>query len=206
MNDGLYLKKFAELREFQEFSCSHDVKMNLKNPYSKLFIDRIRKYIDSDNENIKLFAKCAIDIYENRKTSYFFVTINPREIELSQLKSFINLCQVHHKSWFECLSYSFEQRGETFDDVGKGKHIHMIIKKNDKKKSDVIRELFSTLKNYCSNPEHINVRKVKNDFEKCNVEKYMKGIKSTEKENKSKKCYFDEVFRNMNDLSKIYYN
>jgi len=89
--------------------------------------------------------------------------------------------------------------------MGKGKHIHMIIKKN-KRKSEVIRELYNSLKNNCETNNHINVKLIKNNMEMGKVEQYMKG-KKKDKDNEDKllKCSINETWRLENNLLNIYY-
>jgi hypothetical protein len=204
MNTINFHEKLEELKEFAEFTKLHDVKMALKNPYKKAFIERILKYSNSENGSIKLLVKSLIDGYDNRKDAYFLVTINPKECEINELQEIINHIQKRH-NWVKIMCYTFEQRSTTYEEMGKGKHIHMIIKKN-KRKSEVIRELYNSLKNNCETNNHINVKLIKNNMEMGKVEQYMKG-KKKDKDNEDKllKCSINETWRLENNLLNIYY-
>jgi hypothetical protein len=204
MNTINFHEKLEELKEFAEFTKLHDVKMALKNPYKKAFTERILKYSNSENGSIKLLVKSLIDGYDNRKDAYFLVTINPKECEINELQEIINHIQKRH-NWVKIMCYTFEQRSTTYEEMGKGKHIHMIIKKN-KRKSEVIRELYNSLKNNCETNNHINVKLIKNNMEMGKVEQYMKG-KKKDKDNEDKllKCSINETWRLENNLLNIYY-
>ena len=204
MNTINFHEKLEELKEFAEFTKLHDVKMALKNPYKKAFIERILKYSNSENGSIKRLVKSFIDGYDNRKDAYFLVTINPKECEINELQEIINHIQKRH-NWVKIMCYTFEQRSTTYEEMGKGKHIHMIIKKN-KRKSEVIRELYNSLKNNCETNNHINVKLIKNNMEMGKVEQYMKG-KKKDKDNEDKllKCSINETWRLENNLLNIYY-
>ena len=135
--------------------------------------------------------------YSKKEETYYFLTINPNECEIKDLEKIIK--KLKKKCWMEIYSYVFEQRGITYEDKGKQKHIHMIIK-NNKVKTEIIREIHSSIKEYCEK-ENIDMIKM-NENGKQIREKYMKGEIITQ--DKMELVKMDKIWRKENKLKDIY--
>jgi hypothetical protein len=134
--------------------------------------------------------------YKQKDKSYYFLTINPKECEINDLEIIIG--KLKSKKWMKIYSYVFEQRGETNDNKGIGKHIHLIID-NNKPKCEVIREIHNAIKIYCEK-EKIDLKKMDQNG-KAIREKYMKGDKI---ESKLSSVKIDKIWRKENKLKDIF--
>lgn len=112
-----------------------------------------------------------------------FITINPQPIKDEQdLRNFHKLFEkVLTKKWVDGYIYCYDQRYDVdcwenlaskedlgFDDILPkiGVHIHMVVKTYTKKKtSEMVREIYSTLKSYLGNPKHVDVQRCKPEKE-----------------------------------------
>jgi hypothetical protein len=125
------------------------------------------------------------------------VTISPKQCEIEDLKKIVK--ELRKKEWFILLSYTFEQRSDDLENMGYGKHIHMIII-NNKPPSQVIESIHCKINKYCEK-EKIDIRLLQDDKEKERTEKYMQGLKLGDKYEKSK---IDIEWRKKNNLDNIY--
>lgn len=122
---------------------------------------------------------------EDRKVTgtVSFITINPQPIkDVEDLRNFHNQFEkVLTKKWIDGYIYCYDQRFDVdcwenqeskedkgFDDILPkiGVHIHMVVKTFTKKKtSEMVREIYSTLKKYLGNPKHVDVQRCKPEKE-----------------------------------------
>jgi len=143
----------------------------------------------------------------NRKSSqqyYYWITFNPKpDITLEQLRKFTD--KLLSKKWITDAIYSYEQRGETLEDCGKGIHMHILIHRNNFKTTHAKREIYNTFKSYTGISKDIFdkncFKAIPYSWGEDKVE-YLKGNKwDSEKDSKIK---IDAEFRQKNNLS-IYY-
>lgn len=153
----------------------------------------IDEVIDEDIKGAKKIRK----EYKKKDISYYFITINPKECEIYDLE--IIMKKILKKKWCEMYCYVYEQRGKTEDEQGKGKHIHMIIKKKTAK-SSAIKEIYESIKEYCDNKECIDIREI-SKYGKAIRERYMRGEKA---EIKLQSVEIDKKWRRENKLKEIY--
>lgn len=180
------------------------VKSNLKMRCELGYTENIPEPIIKEME---LQQKLKSDIKKRKDTKYLaFITINPKpETKLSTLQKAINKFLM--KEWIEGeVYYTFEQRGTNPDEAGKGLHCHILLERNGKKPSHLLRETFNTFKNlYGKRPKD---KIIENDYKfygfayKEDKINYMKGIKWDE--DKQDKINIDKIFREKNNL-KLYY-
>lgn len=143
----------------------------------------------------------------NRKSSqqyYYWITFNPKsDITLEQLMKFTD--KLLSKKWITDAIYSYEQRGETLEECGKGLHMHILIVRNNFKTTHAKREIYNTFKSYTGMSKDIFVNKcfkaIPYSWGQDKIE-YLKGNKwDSEKDAKIK---IDAEFRQKNNLN-IYY-
>lgn len=145
---------------------------------------------------------------EERKeiSNLLWLTVNPSpESTFTEFKKIVEKCFL--KKWIKSYMYVYEQRGMTEEEVGKGFHMHAIIRKpEDKSRAHCIRELSSSYKKVCdvSNYHLFNTKWI--DKEECQRKiEYITGDKvSTETNNKSLKQEMDVLFRQNRGLQKFY--
>lgn len=134
---------------------------------------------------------------------FSFITFNPpADLTLPEVvEATKEIAQefAEEKELFEC---SFEQRGERTEDIGKGKHVHMIIKNSKYPsagyKQKMIQDINKTLQQFANkkkkkiNRTCIDYRPI-GDNETLEIkQQYIRGVK---KDEKLTKVDFDKPFR-----------
>lgn len=160
---------------------------NLKNNF------QIFKYLDDKNAKINA----------EKDTDYILITINPRDGV--KFQDFNNLVlKSIKKKWISSYLYSFEQRGETEDDVGWRPHCHIILYRKGKIYCEIVREFKSCFKKIC-NVENIHCLnfKVIKDGTFYQVVNYVVGWKKDE--GKHVKQIIDKRWRSIYDIKDYYY-
>lgn len=115
---------------------------------------------------------------EKVKSDYVFITVNPHEkASLTDFK--LALDKSVKKSFIKKSLYVIEQRGENMEELGKGFHCHMLVKKDDYRFSHLRREFASTFRKLCdvSNPGCLNISLCKKEDIKKR-QNYMLGRKA----------------------------
>lgn len=143
----------------------------------------------------------AYDVYASYvrgdPRSNAFVTINWKpgvkpEVSLRLLQLILN------KKWMPEEYYiSHEQRGDTIDTIGTGYHIHILIVGINKPRSQIHREIYSTVKNYVGTRHHIDVRMIPNSWLE-DKKAYLRGEKWDG--DKLEKVKMDKIFRLQHSL------
>lgn len=150
-----YARERIELAEDQEFE-------NIK----KLFWD-VRTWY-----NYLLWQKTNIKTLKDNKISFYFVTINPKpDIPFDQFK---NACDKYFGK--RKYIYTYEQRGKTIDEVGKGYHLHFIHPKKSYDINHIRKELLRIFGEYVGNSKHIDIRGCPESYLQDKI-LYMKGHK-----------------------------
>lgn len=137
---------------------------------------------------------------------YLFVTVNPSSESTFQVfEQLINKATT--KKWMTHYVYVIEQRGQTLDELGKGFHLHLILKKPEGKvPSHIVRELASTFKKVCdtSNFHFFNTKWISEEEYRRKL-KYLLGQKEfTESDRKDLKQQMDIVWREKMNIKKSY--
>lgn len=113
----------------------------------------------------------------SKESKGLFVTINfdDKKIVPKDIPSYMT--QLLKKKWIQNYEYTIEQRNETEGDY-KGFHVHLLLTDHvHKRKSEVIREFYSSMKKYLGSKQSIDCRPVNNPQ---GVVKYMEGEKKDE--------------------------
>lgn len=130
---------------------------------------------------------------EKIKSDYAFITINPHpQASLTEFKAALD--KSVKKSFIKKSLFVIEQRAENMEELGKGFHAHMLIKKDDYRFSHLRREFASTFKKLCdtSNPSCLNISLCKKEDIKKR-QNYMLDKKADELKHLKQK--FDIEFR-----------
>jgi hypothetical protein len=144
---------------------------------------------------------------DKRLDSYIFLTISPpEETKFTDMVKCIE--RAVKRKFVKQYHYVFEQRGTNMNNVGKGKHIHLLFKRDINYKPAIIkRDLKNTFKKlYGKN----TISDYNFNFKKCGEEYYklrllyLKGNKT--EEGKAEKCQLDLHFRKLYKLKSIYEN
>lgn len=134
--------------------------------------------------------------------SHYWVTLNVAPGVLlddvqSKVRKFVNRKMCATTEWV------YEQRGATEDEMGKGLHVHMLVRPAKPiGLTQFRRNTVSTFKTLVGNEKAVDVRpcKAQSDVEKRR--KYMSGEKDDPE--KMKKCAVDKMWRSKNNLSDMY--
>lgn len=208
----------SNLEEVVKFSKSAIYKKIKKDVGNKKYLDAINdKYLNTNNPSLKIIIDSINYDYNVFKNSafnkkYWFITINLNDSYIDKknnvkyitpfaLTKIMN--KITKKVWLisNKYMYSFEQRSESIENVH-GFHVHLLCEKN-KKKAEVIREIYNVTKKYLSDKNKIHIKFIgtHNDF--SNVYNYILGIKT---DDKIKKIEIDKLWRSNNKLKDVYYN
>lgn len=150
---------------------------------------------------LNLYKEIKLDKDIGSPCHNYFITFNFKpDTSLNTIQKLIS--NVTRKKWMRNYYYNYEQRGESMSELGKGIHVHLIVKDLPKRMSEVCRECYNTVKNYVGNKKHVNIKLTKDEFVQDKID-YIKGIKwDSEKDLKIK---FDKIFREKNNLE-LYYS
>jgi len=103
-----------------------------------------------------------------------WVTVNPEpSVTFKQLETKVD--KAVSKAWIESYAYAYEFR--KLDNNNNGLHVHILLRKGEKRQSEVIREVTNTFKSLVGIPDkHIDIRFY--DYEYLNDKMdYLNGIK-----------------------------
>ena len=104
------------------------------------------------------------------------------------------------KKWIDEYAITWEQRGEDEESLGTGYHNHILLINLEKPKSQIHREIYSTVKNLVGNKFHVDVRMIPSSWIDDKLE-YMNGNKWDPL--KDKKSQMDRLFRAKYNLQPI---
>ena len=180
--------KFAFDFELEKAKIRKQVKLA---EYRKEYRNEIRKTTIVNKPKQKTPKK-----YNKKDPMYYFITINPIECTTSDIESIIN--SINKRKFVNLHCYTFEQRGTILDDIGKGKHIHLIIDKTIAK-SDAIKYIHNSIKKYCT-LENVDIREITENG-KILRENYMRGNKQFDK---LQSVEIDKIWREQNNLLDYY--
>lgn len=166
--------------------------------------------VSKDVEMVHLYNQ--VNMLKNEKakesdTRYLgFFTFNFKP-EITLEKLFIFMGKLTKKNWLSDYSYCIEQRGETLEEIGKGLHVHLLFKRNQKRPSECVRECYNTFNKYTGMSYNIfNTKSCKFyplDYYEEKIE-YMTGKKWDT--DKLSKVEMDKKFREKNNIKLLYTN
>lgn len=134
--------------------------------------------------------------------TYYFVTVNCKpDVQIHELQKKVNK-YVNRKFIAEC-EYVYEQRGSTEFELGKGKHVHILVKqRGDCHDGQFKQNTRNTFKSLVGNPQtHVDIRAVKEAYV-SDKRDYMRGQKTGE--GKQEKVEMDKIYRAQNNLEEYY--
>lgn len=141
----------------------------------------VRKHIEKKLREGTYQNKTLQSVYDatNPKavSKHKFITINFKpDFDPKDFNGLMDI--INKKKWMVDSKYALEQRSED-ETKPDGYHVHIILKDNKKNKSEIIRELGSTCKNFITGLNYIDVQTMQTD----NVYEYLLG----DKKDKSKR-------------------
>lgn len=137
--------------------------------------------------------------------SGFFITIRPNDTKCNFVDFKEKIFKLVERGCFLEYALSFEQKGTTPEDLGKGFHCHIVAKMKQRSKGEVLRDVSSTFKSWIEQgliaSNCIDVCITKNPEEL--VKKYLVAYESDD-EHKSLTKEWDTLWRQHNDLLPLY--
>lgn len=142
---------------------------------------------------------------EPKEGSAFFITIRPDDTKCEFLEFKNKVLTLVGNSAFKEYALSFEQKGTTPEDLGKGFHCHIVAKMTHKYKSQALQYLQKSFKGWVDKgliaPNCIDVVVTKNPEEL--VCKYLVDYECDD-EHKAVTKSWDELWRQHNDILPLY--
>lgn len=136
---------------------------------------------------------------------YMFITVNPKpDCTLVQFQQLIHKMLL--KKWLKSYVYVLEQRSTNEEEIGKGFHMHIIIKKPDGKSvAHMIREIASTFKKVCdiSNYHCYNTKQISEEEYKRKLVYILGRKQDVDKEAKQD---IDRLWRQRMNIKSFYFS
>jgi len=89
------------------------------------------------------------EVVNTTKVNWYFITIRPQEgIEFKEFKGIVEK-YLNRKCFLE-YTFSYEQKGTNFDELGKGFHCHIVANTTWRSKIEGLRQTISTFKGIAS--------------------------------------------------------
>lgn len=158
----------------------------IENHYSTTLACRPQDLYDQFPGLEKIVEKQKLMESGKYKSTHLFITINPRpDSDFEKFKEAVQ--KVVTKKWISDYLYCYEQRGTTMETQGEGFHVHMLLPRNGKKPAEAQREIYNTVKKFCSNVKHVDIKPVAGEQNIQNKIDYIKGICKSKNEEGSDK-------------------
>lgn len=165
-------------------------------------LERLRKILHYQMKVQEVYDEVMSQYAEPEEKQKYFITIRPDE-KICNFNMFARQIAKYVKR--ACiLSYTltYEQKGESFDELGKGFHCHIVADGTWKSKGEALRDTQSTFKHLCA-PNCIDIKTTKNA--KDIIQNYMIDYKSND-EHKEKTMVYDQAWRLELGINAIYYD
>lgn len=133
---------------------------------------------------------------------YYFVTVNCKsDVQLHEL--FKKVSKYVNRKFVQEAEYVFEQRGSNELEMGKGLHVHILVKqRGDCHDGQFKQNTRNTFKGLVGNPQtHVDIRAVKEAYV-SDKRDYMRGQKTGE--GKAEKVEMDRIYREQNNIQEYY--
>lgn len=170
------------------------------------------KYKNLKKKETELVDKYTEHIAKKHNNGWLFITVSPKTtIKLEGLRKKVE--KLVKRTFVQGYIYVYEQRGtRENNDVGRGLHTHILVKRNLKYKPSKCREMIeNTFKNLVGNVKsrhHLDIQICGDDYAVDKYE-YLTGVKTgigKDGVDKSKKQEADKFYREFHKLEKFYIN
>lgn len=132
----------------------------------------------------------------------FFITIRPNSNEVNFITFHNDIAKFVDRKCFNNFTLTFEQKGESENELGKGFHAHIIANMKQRSKTEVLRDTISTFKKY-TNTNCIQVDIIKDEENYQRTIKYIKDYESDDGHKASTKEW-DALWREKESLKEYY--
>lgn len=173
--------------------------------YERLYALKLKAQLDRGTCKNKYLIGLYDEVKEIKNNSdikNLWITVNPQENPevLQDLQLAIE--KLRYKKFVLKLQYSFEQRGETEEDAGKGVHLHMLLQRDLSTRYDnVKRSIHNIFDKLCGNSLHVCIKPCYDSWVEDKVS-YLQGQKWDE--DKDDKVKYDKLWRDKLGLKPTY--
>lgn len=198
--------------ELEFFDAKKIVRQRLMIKYlnNELELNRYGSSLQTLYNTVKDQSKDLVNLNDPNGMGFFTFNFMP-EVTLGSAIVFMK--NIISKKWMTETEYiyCYEQRGMTIPTMGEGLHVHILFKKQKGKSPfHYKRECYSTFKKFTEIPEDILFAKhflfVPISWKQDKID-YINGIKKKDPDGtKALKVRFDVIFREKNNLEKVYSN
>lgn len=186
-----------------------------RNIYKKYFSLQLRNgqygspIITELNNQIKVMQDAELEKQDAKNPIGYFITLCPHPDLVLPQETFKLVKDMVSKVWIKNYVYSFEQRGITEEEIGKGVHSHIIVLRDGYRPSKADKELRYTAGKYgdtsIDKTVYYKSDPIYNRLELRNRVQYIVGEKkSTEHNHKDIKQFYDKPFRDRFGLKDYY--
>lgn len=180
-----------------------------KSAYSIAYDNVIASEMANFEEVLELAGKLHNKYREfvNPGKQDYFLTIRPDDSKCTIEDFMEKVDRFVRRKCFISYRLSYEQKGESINDLGKGFHVHIVANMRQRAKSEVLRDTLSSWNDWIKKgwitPNNIDIRTTKNP-DKI-VDEYLLEYKSDDgHKEKTKNC--DTIWRQSKGILDLYYN
>lgn len=142
---------------------------------------------------------------EPKEVPGFFITIRPDDTKCNFIDFKDKCLKLVQRTCFKEYALSFEQKGTSPEDLGKGFHCHIVAKMKQRSKGEALRDITSSFKTWIDQgmiaPNCIDVCITKNPEELVN--RYLIAYDSDD-EHKALTKSWDDLWRQHNEVLPLY--
>lgn len=180
--------------------------------YQEVYDKTYNSYLKSEMTNFDQYLEVSsmlhkryLDKIKPPSDKAYFITIRPDDSKISFSEFKDKVTKYLQRKCFISYTLSFEQKGTSIDEMGKGFHCHIVAKMKQGSKAEVLRDTLSTWNDWIQNkyiyPNCIEVL-ITNNPEKL-VEQYLVEYIS-EDDHKAATKSTDSLWREQNNIQNIY--
>lgn len=193
--------KFADAME----QCGKDYKEEYQKIYLSALDSEMKKFEEYLEFSSRLHERYVEMCGSAKGDREYFITIRPDTTKCDFIDFKSKVEKFVSRKCFIDYTYSFEQKGESYEDLGKGFHVHIVAKMKQASKSNVLRDTLSSWNDWISKdliaPNCICVVPTNNGAKL--VQDYLLEYKSDD-EHKEPTKKWDEIWRTNESLDKLY--
>lgn len=191
---------------------SADTEESLGKNWKEAYTRTYNSYFESELRQFDKYLNVAAELHERyasvcgKNKNGYFISIRPSELLTDFNEFFTQIQEFAHRKSFLKIKYSFEQKGETPSDLGKGFHCHLVVYETKfRSKGEVLRATLSSFNNWIEKgwlaSNCIDVQPTKNPDDIVN--KYLIAYESDDSHKNATKS-MDELWRLEKGIEHIY--
>lgn len=186
----------------QDKSAIETIREKVKEMHISEFDDNMELAIDLMLRYKEIAIRKGLISDGNKVKQTYFITIRPDDKSIDFEDFYTLVSKFVARKCFVWFKLSFEQKGKTSEDYGKGFHCHIIANMRQRSKSEVLRDTISTFK-CCTSANCIQVDLLKNSDDVENTMRYLTEYESDDG-HKKETMDADKEWRRLNSIQDLY--